>query len=190
MATKQKGAVKVKKLPKVVEDLKATEDTKVLKAKLLAACKNTKNTPIPMGMGVIGRPDTIIGRKFRWTLDGQNLPSHFAVNVKFDYVKKLLSFEYYDVFRTGEGGLHALLWAEKLQNRELPNETLTFKAYDGCGFELESQVFTGLSLVDHTSDFDYSISEPAAQRITVSYTKVNITLSERFVCKQPSKQEA
>ena len=173
---KPKGTVKSSKVPCAVEQ-------DVLKKQLLSDCKTEEKPKKSMGIGPLGSPDLIFSRKFRWTLEGQHLPAHFVKNVKFDYVNKKITFEYYDV-ATSTDGFHALVWADHLGKRKLPDETLTFSTYDGCGVELDRQIFKGLKLLAHYCDFDYASSDEATQNIVVSYEYINIEL---LVCPSPIK---
>lgn len=119
-----------------------------------------------MGMGELGKPSLIFARKFRWTLEGQNLPQHFFKAVKIDYKNKKIDFEYYDV-KDGKIGFHAHDWAEQLS--KLPEETLLLKTYDGCGNCLYAIEFLNLKLLEHKNDFDYAVSDPSESKISVSY---------------------
>jgi hypothetical protein len=111
---------------------------------------------ISMGIGKLGDPNTIFSRKYRWILEGTNLPSSFAKDVKFDFVAKTIKFNYYDVISDGKG-MHALVWADQLK----PSEILIFKALDGLGNELYQLEFSNLNIIEHTSNFDYEDSDIA-----------------------------
>lgn len=120
-----------------------------------------------MSMGQLGHPSTVFARKFRWTLEGENLPPSFVKNVSIDYNRCRVKFEYYDV-ATENGSFHALQWANSLR----PTETLTFTTYDGCGNWLYRSVFSSLYITEHSSDFDYNSSEISCQQITVGYAGI------------------
>jgi len=132
--------------------------------------ENTTSTN--MGIGDLGKPETIFSRKFRWTLAGEHLPDTFIKCVSFDYVNRTIKFAYYDV-TTGKDSMHALVWADMLAKRQLFNETLTFTALDGCGKSLYTLTFKNLSLVSHGADFDYSSNDVATTVITVKYSHMS-----------------
>lgn len=138
-----------------------------------AQCKTTK-----MGIGPIGDPSVIFARKFRWTLEADNLPPHFMKWVKFDYAERTIEFAYYDVFFEDQG-VHALSWASKISGDKLPKETMTFTTYDGCGHALYTAKFQGLNIVKHHSDFDYSSSEASEQIISVGYHQAEFEVHEQ-----------
>ena len=154
MVKKDKGKIKISKDPARPENNIPTQD---------------------MGIGLLGRPDLLFVRKFRWTLEGTSLPESFAINVKIDYFNKTLTFSYYDVV-LGNQGMHALKWASKVANRENPKEELVFKTFDGLGRVLYQVVFSDLRIVGHTSDFDYSSSEAATQNIIVNFRQADAKL--------------
>jgi hypothetical protein len=128
----------------------------------------TKEARQSMGIGVIGEPNIVFARKFRWTMEGQHLPSHFFKSVKLDHKNKKIEFEYYEIANQEEG-FHALVWADELDKRQLPDESLVFKTYDGCGHCLYEIEFFVLNLLSNLTDFDYSTSEESVRQISVSY---------------------
>lgn len=119
-----------------------------------------------MGCGKIGEADTTFCRKFRWTFGSNNLDSSFMKDVKFDFVNKLIKFSYYDVISKNIG-MHAMQWAHSLH--ALPNETLTFKSFDGCGNELYQLDFAGLMITGYDSDFDYESSDVSTSNFEIQY---------------------
>lgn len=146
-------------------------DKNDLKENLLEDCSNTvwkDNKPTPsrsMGIGPLGSPTTTFVRKFRWTMGSSTLPEHFFKNVKFDYIKKQINFEYYNI-ATPEDGLHAMKWVENLN----PQEILTFTTFDGCGNKIYEEIFHGLSVVEHSNDFNYESSDASFEKISVLYS--------------------
>lgn len=133
---------------------------------------------VNMGIGELGNPNTEISRSFRWLFEADNLVSHFFKSVNFDYKKKLIKFEYYDVV-TKNHNMDALVWASKIQGGLLPDEKMTFTALDGCGNEIYKTGFSGLELLEHTSAFfDYAKSDAATQTIVLSYKTMGISLFE------------
>lgn len=126
---------------------------------------------INMGIGDLGKPETVFSRKFRWTLGSANLPPEFMKHAKFDYVNKTIELSYYDII-CAEQGMHALVWADNIPR----NEELVFTSYDGCGNPLYTLAFSGLTLLSHEADFDYESSEPAVTVLTVRYDTIQKTL--------------
>jgi hypothetical protein len=123
----------------------------------------------PMGIGKIGAPEIVFVRKFRWTLEGwtleggTSLSEYFTKWVKFDYVKKEIEFEYYEVV---EDDIAIQRWVEET---DFSKEKLVFTTYDGCGVPLYEYQFNDLKLLSDTSDFDYESSDCSARKIRVSY---------------------
>lgn len=141
-------------------------------------------TQRPMGIGLLGDPSLVFVRKFRYTLKSEHLPCDFVVSTKIDYKERTLSFVYYDVKKEGEAdGIHALKWAQRMEYKVYPNETLELCTYDGCGTELYKVKFFGLELLEHKSDFDYNTSDVSAQQIKVSFTDY---ILDDLVFKYPS----
>jgi hypothetical protein len=123
----------------------------------------------PMGIGKLGSSDIIFARKFRFLLEGTTLPCSFVKSVKFDYIERLISFEYLNVSDTADKkNFHALKWAFS----DLKNETFTFKTLDGCGYLINEVKFKGIEVIEHTSDYDYASSDVASQKILVRYNDI------------------
>lgn len=149
-------------------------------------CKTEHDNRINMGMGKLGNIHIDISRMFRWTMENDKLPPDFFRKVSINYKAKRIDFEYYDVVDSVEG-MHALLWALGLE--EEPNDKLKFTTYNGCGCKLYSCEFSNLRLLDHESQFDYAISDPACQKISVGYGKVDVQLAFNKVQLDPEKEK-
>ncbi len=131
-------------------------------------------TAHPMGLGVLGDIHNIIfERKFRWILESKYLKEHFFADVKFDYFNQIITFHYMNV-DYAEIEMSALLWAHKIQKKQLPDEFLKFTSFDGCGNAISSTVFSGLSIVGHESDFSYTSSDVSTDKISVHYESIHI----------------
>ena len=92
----------------------------------------------------------VFSRKHRWTLGGLYLLEHFIKDVKIDHYAKTIIIECYDVLSDkAESSLNGLKWATALQDKSLPDETLWFTTYDGCGSEIFKIEFDGISLLEH-----------------------------------------
>jgi hypothetical protein len=126
-----------------------------------------------MGIGKLGDSHTVFSRKFRWILEGTNLPSHYVSNVSFDFVAKTIHFSYYDVVTSGQEGMQALVWADNIIEKKHFNETLTFTTLDGCGNHLYKLTFKDLSVISHTADFNYDSSDCAKTNLTIKYEIVH-----------------
>ena len=122
----------------------------------------------PMGIGLLGSPTITFVRKFRYTLEAPHLPKDFVVSTKIDYQNRTLSFVYYDV-QDKQDAYHALKWAQAMEHNLHPDERLTLKTYDACGGELYTVIFDKLTLLEHTSDFDYATSDMSCQNIKVQF---------------------
>lgn len=142
----------------------------------------SKQSQQPMGIGELGKPDLVFSRKFRWTLRGTRLPEHFAKTVSFDFVKRQLSFTYYDICHVGKDGMHALVWVDLIERHQVPHEFLVFTTFDGCGSPLYRLAFFDLKILEHSSDFDYASSEESCQHITVGYQHCS---KELLCCPNP-----
>ena len=125
-----------------------------------------------MSAGKIGSPDIIFGRKFRWLLEGNDLRSDFTKSVNFDFINKTINIEYYDVM-TKEEAFHVIAFVENLTNK-----SLNFTLLDGFGYALCYYAFHELSLMTHTSNFDYESSDVSTQNITIKYEKVDKKINQ------------
>lgn len=126
---------------------------------------NEKRIPHPMGIGPIGHPRTVILQKFRWTLAGTHLSENSPQRVSFDFIKRIIKFDCVLAVFPGQADCEVLQWLD----RDLFKEELVFSTFDGCGNYIYESRFSGLTLLENTSVFDYSISEVAIQQITLSY---------------------
>lgn len=124
-----------------------------------------------MGLGSLGRPDIIFLRKFRFTLEGEHLKEDYNYSVRVDWFRQIIKFSAYEVF-TPEEGIHIWNWADAMQKGEFPKETLTLKAYDGCGAVLFAKKFSGLEIISRENNFDYSSSEAVMHELTLQYQAV------------------
>ena len=75
-----------------------------------------------------------------------------------------------------------MVWADRLQKGRIPDESMTFTAYDGCGKPLYKVKFSNLSVADWTASFDYSNSE-----ISTTDVKINFGIIHRELLACPDQ---
>ena len=126
---------------------------------------------IPMGIGPIGSPNATFVRKFRWTLEAQDindettLPPHFMYKVRFDFQRQLIYLESYEVY-TEDKDIEILAWLES----DLKNQVMIFATYDGCGNILYHYNFYGLHVIENgVETFDYELSDPSIRKATIKF---------------------
>lgn len=119
-----------------------------------------------MGIGKIGRPNTVFVRNFRWTLQGTNISEHYMKCVKFDYCKHEIEFECYEIVAGDSEDIEIQQW---LENTDFSTEIMTFTTYDGCGISLYEYKFNDLKLLSDTSDFDYANSDASTRKVKIHY---------------------
>jgi len=129
-------------------------------------------------MGMAELSQSIFARKFRWTLKNANFSECFVKSVKVDHVKKVLDVEFYDVVLDNANRFNALNWLTNLQSEAMKgiNETLLLTTYDGCGNPLYGIKFTGLTLLEHTMDLDYSDSDVIYRKTKLSFLQQDLEI--------------
>lgn len=104
-------------------------------------------------------------QKFRWTMEGNDLPYHCFKKVKIDFKSQKLILEIYEIIDLFKDDIYVHNWLSK----ELNKENLLFKTYDGCGTELYQYEFKNLTLLKDKSSFDYSCSKTSVRKIKIHY---------------------
>ena len=124
---------------------------------------NVQPVKMNMSAGKLKDWNLIFVRKFRWTLSGSKLDRFCVKNVKFDYFRKIIDFDAYEICENGEIAIHNFL------ESDLQNEKLVFSAFSGCGDHLYSYEFSGIFLLEDTSDFDYELSDVSCRKVKFGY---------------------
>lgn len=105
--------------------------------------------------------NVIFVRKSRWNLGSPYLSSSFVKSVDFDFVKRQIHMEYYEIESVAE----LTEWLNTYRDRD----TLTFTAYDGVGGKLYEQDFGKLFVLSDTASFDHDVTDPSIRKITLGY---------------------
>lgn len=134
-----------------------------------------------MGLGPLGSTTTIFVRKFRWTLESQHLVEYFVNKASFNFTKKRIRMQCYEVIFGDVEDVQLQAWLES----DLKDEVLTFTTYDGCGNALYQYQFHGLKVVSDTSSFDYSDSGISCRNVILSYAGRN----RKFMANQKQEPE-
>lgn len=101
-------------------------------------------------------------RKFRWTFSAPHLSSNSMKSCSIHTTDKKIYLEIYPVLEDGRD----TPFAEWRKNWD---DVAEFSSFDGSGVEIEKYQFSGLELVSHQVDFDYSSSDVASDKVILSY---------------------
>lgn len=139
-----------------------------------------------MGVGKLGDPKLMFVRKFRWTIEGEGFPEHFAKSVKVDLWNKLLSIQVYEVIDTGKEVDHTK-WIERFYSESYPltKPSLKLTTYDGCGTALYEYTFYGLAINSDTLEFDYADSDCSFRKIGLTFK----SFRKQFVMQTENKPD-
>ena len=143
-----------------------------------------------MGTGLEEINKFKIRKKFRWSMEIisinkdesiTTLLSEISINkISFDYRNKTISFKAYDIITDNEN-FSAFVWALKAARNMYEDPILKFCTYDGCGVCLDVSYFSDLTLLEHKSDFDYSVNEISEQEIKISYGSMSLNLKDEII---------
>ena len=128
------------------------------------------NTRASMGFGTNLDPNLIHVRKFRWTLKASNLPEYWMASAYFNWKKHTIECSAYEVW-TPPKNIEVVRWLENFDEYAQNGETLTFTTWDGCGRALYRYKFSGLTLLEDTSDFDYASSDASCRQFTIHFQR-------------------
>lgn len=124
-----------------------------------------------MGIGKLNNPNLTFVRKFRWTLEGDNLPEYLIKDIAFNFSKQSIKFNAYETVIAGDSDVTIHKWIAQ----DLAGKHLSFTVYDGCGVALYGYKFHDLILVSDKCDFDYAKSDISCRKLKVRYGKVEKT---------------
>ncbi len=113
---------------------------------------------------------TIIPRTFRWTLTNENHPEihYWMKSIKTDYVNKKIIMQVYD---DAKGTVFNWLQALVDKNKNASEATLTH--FDSSGETISLISFSGLTLDEHLTEYDYKSSEILTHKVILLYKKAN-----------------
>jgi hypothetical protein len=141
------------------------ENMDEVKNDLLKETKRIDKIGKPMGIGIIGGPDVVFVRQFRWTFaTGKNI-EYFVKNVSFDHLNRVINVSIMEVALSGSEELDLHAWLES----DLEKEKIVFTTYDGCGQSIYEYEFKNLTLLSDCSAFDYASSEVSIRNISLKY---------------------
>jgi hypothetical protein len=132
----------------------------------------TENKKIK-GMGFICHPvtssSTIMPRKSRWTLTNTDHPNilWWMKSVKTDYVNKKIKIEIYD---DAKGDVFN--WTQSLLIAPKSHGPLVLTHLDGCGEVIAFLEFSGLTVNEHYTDYEYGMSDVLMHTLIINYQKV------------------
>lgn len=124
-----------------------------------------------MGIGKLGDPQITFLRKFRFTLSGEHLDEDFNHSVTVDWLRQTIKLLAYEVYIDGK--IPIWEWADAMQQRKHPDESLTLTAYNGMGTSIYRKKLEGLELIGRENKFDYSSSDAVFHEVTLQYNKVS-----------------
>jgi hypothetical protein len=130
-----------------------------------------------MGLGKLGCQNMIFVRKFRFSLEGPNIPDWVIKAAHVNLAKKQLFIKAYELVEAPEQAYKGQqgsdspieLWAKSMEDGRWPDETIKLTVWDGCGKGLYAYTFSGLKLASRELDFDMASSEEVLQEIVMEY---------------------
>lgn len=126
-----------------------------------------------LAMGFIGHPVTnpsvVIPRKSRWRLTNVEHPNfHWWTKfLKTDYVNKKI---YVNVYDDAKGDVFN--WIQDLVNTPKSHGNLTLTHLDGVGDAISVVEFSELKLLEHSSEYDYGVSDILTHSLVIGYNKI------------------
>jgi hypothetical protein len=68
-----------------------------------------------------------------------------------------------------------------MHRNSLQECAVKFCTFDGCGNCLDTSYFSGLTLLEHTSNFSYASNEVSEQNIKISYNSMSFLLKDKII---------
>lgn len=107
-------------------------------------------------------------RKFRWLLEIENLSCQFMKKVSFDFTKKIIKLQYYEVM---VGGIS--VFQKWIDSKKEESINIKFTVLDYKGESLYQFIFDDCVIVSEKIDFDYSNSDSSFRKIKFKYKQCN-----------------
>ena len=132
-----------------------------------------------MDLGVLGSPNTIFVRKFRWTIEifnplnqtragDQKLVDEYCFkHVDIDFKENKLEMIVMEVITEGSLDIQIQSW---LEQKSHDGEYLKFTTYDGTGRPLYEYIFDGLEVIGEKMSFDYASTEESTRELSVKFS--------------------
>lgn len=118
-------------------------------------------------------------KKFRFLLYGNNLDPSFIISADFNWISKTIKITAYEVYDTNKNEDKVVKWAEAIENKKYPKETLTLVTFDYDNGELYSYKFSGITITSRTNSFDTKSPDESIHVIDLQYKQVEKLMTKK-----------